>query len=81
MNTTDLKLSLKQREILRFAIQIHRPFMPLEVCQLLDIKDQHARKLLHELVQSKLLLPASGSSRIRTYRLDNMAVQRHHITL
>lgn len=79
--TTELKLSLKQREILRFAIQIQRPFMPQEICDLLGIKGQHARKLLHELVQSKLLLPASGSSRIRTYRLDNMAVQRHHITL
>jgi hypothetical protein len=78
---TDLKLSLKHREILRFARQIQRPFMPQEVCELLDIKDQHARKLLHELVQSKLLLPASGSSRIRTYRLDNLAMQRHHIAL
>ncbi|MDR6551069.1 DNA-binding response regulator [Paenibacillus qinlingensis] len=74
--TTDVKLSLKQREILRFATQIQRPFMPQEVCELLAIKGQHARKLLHELVQSELLLPASGSNRIRTYRLGNKAM--HH---
>lgn len=74
--TADLKLSLKQREILRFATQTQRPFMPEEVCELLDIKGQHARKLLHELVQSELLFPASGSNRIRTYRLGPKAIQR-----
>ncbi|WP_235550434.1 DNA-binding response regulator [Paenibacillus sp. Soil750] len=75
--TTDVKLSLKQREILRFATQIQRPFMPQEICELLAIKGQHAWKLLHELVQFELLLPTSGSSRIRTYRLGDMAIQRH----
>ncbi|CAH1191481.1 hypothetical protein PAECIP111891_00012 [Paenibacillus allorhizoplanae] len=53
---TDLKLSLKQRETLRFARQIQRPFMPQEICDLLFIKGQHARTLLHELVQSGLLV-------------------------
>ncbi|WP_239696724.1 DNA-binding response regulator [Paenibacillus oryzisoli] len=75
--TTDLKLSLKQREILRFAIRLQRPFMPQEICDLLSIKGQHARKLLHELVQSKLLLPASGSDRIRTYILGPEAMQHY----
>lgn len=60
-------LTLKQREILRIAFRLQRPFAPAEICQALSIKHQHARALLHELASRQLLAPASGTARIRNY--------------
>lgn len=62
-------LTLKQREILRFAYRLQRAFTPTEICLALDIKHQHARDLLHELATRQLLAPVSGTIRIRAYSL------------
>lgn len=66
-------LSLKQREIMRLAFRLQRPFTPTEVCICLGIKEQHARALLHELVTIGQLAAASGSFRIRTFTLGPQA--------
>lgn len=66
-------LSLTQREILRLAANWQRPFAPEEICIPLGISPQYARKLLHELTDAAWLEPASGSLRIRTYRLGSRA--------
>lgn len=63
------RLSLKQREIMRLAFRLHRPFTPTEVCISLGIKQQHARGLLNVLVQLELLVAASGHARIRSYAI------------
>ncbi|RKP48767.1 DNA-binding response regulator [Cohnella endophytica] len=67
------RLTLKQREILRIALRLQRPFTPLEVCEGLGIKAQHARKLLHELVMMGLISAQSGKARIRSYALGPKA--------
>lgn len=72
-STDQPQLSLKQREIMRLAFRIQRPFTPTEVCICLGIKEQHARALLHELVALGQLVPASGSARIRSFTLGPRA--------
>jgi hypothetical protein len=73
VRTDDPVLSLKQREIMRLAIRVQRPFTPTEVCICIGIRGQHARKLLQELVDAELLSAASGTTRIRTYKLGPKA--------
>jgi hypothetical protein len=70
-----LHLSLEQREIMRLAVILQRPFTPTEMCGPLGIQAQYARKVLHGLVEMQLLAPASGSARIRTYTLGPKADQ------
>ncbi|WP_127587951.1 DNA-binding response regulator [Paenibacillus koleovorans] len=69
----DLGLSLKQREIMRFALSAQKPFVPEEICKLLRVKGQHARDLLFSLVEMELLAKASGETRIRSYKLGPRA--------
>lgn len=66
----DPALSLKQREIMRLAVRLQRPFTPKEVCAQLGIGNRHARKLLHGLVNDELLEIAGGSERARSYRIS-----------
>ncbi|MFD2327693.1 DNA-binding response regulator [Cohnella sp. GCM10020058] len=66
-------LSLIKREIVRLAINYKRPFTPEDISTSLGISLQYARKMLHELVQEAWLAVASGSRRIRTYRLGDKA--------
>lgn len=66
-------LSLKQREIVRLAIRLKRSFTPAEVCVQLGIHSQHARKLLHEMVEMGLLRTEPSSVRIRKYSLGPKA--------
>jgi hypothetical protein len=75
-NTGDAPtLSLKQREIMRLALRLQRPFTPMEVCVQLGIHGQHARKLLQELVVMEMLVPNSGNFRVRTYSLGPKAMK------
>jgi hypothetical protein len=62
-------LSLKQREIIRLALHLQRPFTPKEVCVQLGIGNRHARDLLHELVKDGYLEAAGGQARVRSYRI------------
>lgn len=62
-------LTLKQREIMRLAHRLQRPFTPAEASICLGTSDRHVRGLLQELIQLELLEPAGGRSRIRSYRL------------
>ncbi|MCD9024584.1 DNA-binding response regulator [Cohnella silvisoli] len=61
-------LSLKQREIMRLALRLQRPFTPLEVCVQLGISNRSARDLLHELVVLDFLEIVDGHLRARTFR-------------
>lgn len=69
----DPALSLKQREIMRLAVRLQRPFTPKEVCAQLGIQRHHACNLLQELVEALFLIAISGTARIRTYSLGPKA--------
>lgn len=66
-----IKLSWKQKEIVRVALRSSVPVTPAEVSSQLGISDRYARDLLHQLVDMEMLLPASGTQRVRSYRLNN----------
>lgn len=64
-----LQLSLKEREIVRMAVRLNRPTKATDVCNLLGIGRKQASGLLKSLAFHAVLAPASGSERVRTYRL------------
>jgi len=62
-------LTWVETEIVRYARRLLRPITPLEIAHHLQVSDRHARRLLHKMVDSQILLEVSGEERIRTYRL------------
>lgn len=62
-------LNWLEAETVRFARRLLRPFIPSELALHLRITDQHARRVLHKLVELQLLLVVSGKQRYRTYGL------------
>lgn len=63
-------LTYIDKEIIRLAVRKGNPITPLDVSTDLAVSDKHARKLLRNLVGKKVLTPASGTKRIRSYRLN-----------
>lgn len=68
---TDVAASLTwlEAETVRLARRILRPLTPLELAAHLRVCDRQARRILHHLVELQILEVASGSKRIRTYKL------------
>lgn len=66
---TPAQLSWGEAEVIRFARRLLRPFTPHEIATHLRISDRHARRILHNLVESEILFIASGNKRVRTYKL------------
>lgn len=68
---TDVPTSLNwiEAETVRYARRIIRPFAPSELATHLRITDQHARRVLHSLIDQQVLHVASGTQRYRTYIL------------
>lgn len=68
---TDVPTSLNwlEAEAVRYARRIIRPFAPSELATHLRITDQHARRVLHSLIDQQVLHVASGTQRYRTYIL------------
>jgi hypothetical protein len=62
-------LTWLEAEAVRYARRMLRPFSPSELASHLRITDQHARRILHKLVELRLLFVASGLQRYRTYGL------------
>ncbi|MCG7215044.1 hypothetical protein [Paenibacillus mucilaginosus] len=63
-------LSLREKDILRFVLREQRAITPAEAAGHLGISTRYARELLQQLVEQRLLLPASGSQRVRAYKLN-----------
>ncbi|MRX74403.1 DNA-binding response regulator [Bacillus lacus] len=61
-------LSIVEKEVLRLAIRKEEPISPKEIEKYLKLSDKTVKKVLSQLVQKKMLLPASGVVRIRSYR-------------
>ncbi|ACX66989.1 MULTISPECIES: hypothetical protein [Bacillales] len=68
---TDVPASLSwlEAEAVRFARRLLRPITPLELANHLRVSDRHTRRLLHKLVELRILDIASGEQRARTYKL------------
>ena len=64
-------LSFVEKEVLRLAIRKGEAISPLEVEKYMKLSGNTVKKILHNLVDKKMLIPASGSVRIRSYRLGN----------
>ncbi len=64
-------LSYAEKEVLRLAIQKGKAISPIEVEKYMKISDKTVKKLLSQLVEKKMLIPASGTKRIRSYRLGD----------
>lgn len=62
-------LSWLESETIRYARRLFRPFAASELAAHLLITGQHARRILHKLVELQLLAVASGKQRYRTFVL------------
>jgi ribosomal protein S25 len=65
-----VSLSAEEKDIIRLAAGIHSFITPKDVCSLLGVEQQKARKLLHGLIEKKIMLPGKNSSRISRYTLS-----------
>jgi very-short-patch-repair endonuclease len=64
-------LSFVEKEVLRLAIRKGEAIFPIEVEKYLKLSDKTVKKVLSQLVDKKKLIPASGTMRIRSYRLGD----------
>jgi len=62
-------LNWVEAETIRFAKRLMRPFSPQELAMHLRYSEQHVRRILHNLVDQRFIVVASGNKRYRTYRL------------
>ncbi len=78
--TYDLGASYTEKEVIRLAIKLARPFTPGDVCAHFGIENKTARKWLQQMVNKKWLKPASGSTRVRSYELE-LELENKWVTL
>jgi very-short-patch-repair endonuclease len=64
-----LKLTPEEKEIVRHAARTTGTITPTEISQALNVGEKYARKLLHRMVDLKILKPAGGRERVRGYQL------------
>ena len=62
-------LSFVEKEVLRLAIRKGVVISRMEVEQYLKLSDKTVKKVLTQLVDKKMLIPVSGTMKIRFYRL------------
>ncbi len=64
-------LSFVEKEVLRLAIRKGEAIFPIEVEKYLKLSDKTVKKVLSQLVDKKMLIPASGIVRVRSYQLGD----------
>ncbi|MBM4761696.1 DNA-binding response regulator [Bacillus sp. B15-48] len=64
-------LSFHEKEVLRLAIQKGEAITPIEIEKYLKLSDKTVKKVVSQLVDKKMLIPASGVARVRSYRLGD----------
>ncbi|WP_078596072.1 hypothetical protein [Evansella clarkii] len=64
-------LSFLEKEVLRLAIRKGEAISPIEVEKYLKLSDKTVKKILSQLVDKKMLIPASGIVKIRSYQLGD----------
>ncbi|WP_276356667.1 DNA-binding response regulator [Cohnella caldifontis] len=65
-------LSVYQKEILRFAIRAAKPITPADAMDTTGLSNKHVRKILREMVDLRLLEPASGEQRWTRYKIKKI---------
>jgi hypothetical protein len=68
-------LSIVEKEVLRLAIRKGEAISPIEVEKCLRLSDKTVKKVLSQLVDKKMLIPASGIKRVRSYRVGDQVKQ------
>jgi very-short-patch-repair endonuclease len=68
-------LSFLEKEVLRLAIRKGEAISPIEVEKYSKLSDKTVKKVLSQLVDKKMLIPASGVMRIRSYRVGDQVKQ------
>jgi hypothetical protein len=68
-------LSFPEKEVIRLAIRKGEAISPKEVGEYLRLSDKTVKKVLSQLVEKKMLIPASGVMRVRAYQLGNLVKQ------
>jgi hypothetical protein len=73
-------LSFVEKEVLRLAIRKGEAISPVEVEKYLKLSDKTVKKVLvlSQLVDKKMLIPTSGTTRVRTYRLGKVSLKSGH---
>lgn len=66
-----ISLSSVEKEVLRLSIRKGENISPIEIQKYLNLSDKTVKKVLSQLVDKNLLLPATGVKRIRSYRLGD----------
>jgi hypothetical protein len=66
-----ISLSFVEKEVLRFVIRKGEAISPIEVEKYLKLSNKTVKKVLSKLVDKKMLIPATGIMRIRSYRLGD----------
>lgn len=66
-----ISLSVAEKEVLRLAMRKGAAIYPVEVEEFLKLSNKTVKKILHQLVDKKKLVPASGAKRVRSYRLGD----------
>lgn len=64
-------LSLIEKEVLRLAVRKAEVIYPKEIEKYVKRSEKTVKKILAQLVDKKLLIPASGKSRVRSYRVSD----------
>ncbi|WP_404427575.1 DNA-binding response regulator [Ureibacillus chungkukjangi] len=62
-------LSTVEKKVLRLAVRKGEAIYPKEVEKYLKLSDKTVRNILSQLVEKKMLIPASRIKRVRSYRL------------
>jgi hypothetical protein len=63
------QITIEEKELISLSLRLDRNMTPKDVCAFLKIKQEKARKLLHNLLEKDLLVPAGkGEKRINCYR-------------
>lgn len=66
-----MTLSVVEKEVLRVAIQKGEAISPIEIARYLKISAKTVKRVISQLVDKKMLIPASGIVRVRSYRLGD----------
>lgn len=64
-------LSLIEKEVLRLAVRKAEVIYPKEIEKYVKRSEKTVKKILAQLVYKKILTPASGKSRVRSYRVSD----------
>lgn len=70
---SSLQVDYHERELLRQFLRSGRPLTPGDICQTMGVENKTARKWLRQLSEKQWIQPASGSARVRSYRLSHNA--------